>query len=180
MEKGNAFLPGISVRLASDDDAATLAELGARLFDQAFGSMNEPANMKAYLESAFSPEKQRDELRDQDRVTWLAENERGEAVGYVMLRRGTIGDGVVASRPAEVQRIYADQTVRGQGLGRVLIERCIDRAREWGADALWLGVWEKNTAAIGFYERMGFRKVGRAVFVVGSDPQSDFVMARTL
>ena len=36
------------IRLASVDDAALLAESGARLFEQAFGAVNEPENMRDY------------------------------------------------------------------------------------------------------------------------------------
>ena len=38
---------------------------------------------------------------------------------------------------------------------------------------MWLGVWERNERAKAFYARQGFRQVGRQIFVVGSDPQTD-------
>ncbi len=39
-----------------------------------------------------------------------------------------------------------------------------------------MGVWERNTAAIGFYERLGFKPVGTKYFTVGNDRQDDVVM----
>jgi ribosomal protein S18 acetylase RimI-like enzyme len=57
---------------------------------------------------------------------------------------------------------------------------CVEQARAWHCDVLWLGVWEHNPRAIAFYEKQGFRKVGRHTFMVGSDVQYDDVMARPL
>jgi ribosomal protein S18 acetylase RimI-like enzyme len=41
-------------------------------------------------------------------------------------------------------------------------------------------VWEKNPRAIAFYEKKGFRKVGRQTFLLGKDVQHDLVMALSL
>ena len=56
----------------------------------------------------------------------------------------------------------------------------LDTATRHGARALWLGVWEQNPRAIRFYRRLGFREVGDHVFVLGTDPQRDLVMVRSL
>ena len=53
-------------------------------------------------------------------------------------------------------------------------------ARHLGGIAIWLGVWERNPRAIAFYEKCGFRDVGSQLFIVGSDPQTDRVMVRSI
>jgi ribosomal protein S18 acetylase RimI-like enzyme len=60
------------------------------------------------------------------------------------------------------------------------MDTCIAQARAWECDVIWLAVWEKNPRAIAFYEKKGFRKVGRQTFQLGSDIQHDHVMARNL
>ncbi len=57
---------------------------------------------------------------------------------------------------------------------------CIDEARGRGGDVLWLGVWQKNARAIAFYHKWEFEIVGTQTFQLGNDPQSDFVMRRSL
>ena len=52
----------------------------------------------------------------------------------------------------------------------------IREAKQRGYDSLWLGVWEKNPRAIEFYKKWGFREVGSHVFMVGDDPQKDYIM----
>jgi ribosomal protein S18 acetylase RimI-like enzyme len=51
-------------------------------------------------------------------------------------------------------------------------------ARSAGHRTLWLGVWERNVRAISFYERWQFKAVGDHEFRLGSDYQTDLIMAR--
>jgi ribosomal protein S18 acetylase RimI-like enzyme len=168
------------LRRATTADAKLLAELAARLFEDTFGPDNDPEDMREYLAGAFSEDRQRAELADGSRVVWIALDSSGRAIGYVALRLDARTNGVVAERPAEVQRIYADRSWHGRGLGGALMAACVQQARAWGCDVLWLAVWERNPRAIAFYEKTGFRKVGRQTFVLGRDVQHDDVMALSL
>lgn len=168
------------LRLATADDAPMLAELAARLFEDTFGPDNDPADMRLYLATSFSEEKQRAEIQDPDRAVWIALGPSDQAIGYATMRRGTRSSGVTGERPAEVQRIYADRSWHGHGVGGALMTACVEQARAWGCDVLWLAVWERNPRAIAFYEKTGFRKVGRQTFMLGRDLQHDDVMARSV
>jgi GNAT superfamily N-acetyltransferase len=167
----------IAIERVDVSGAESLTRLAARLFVQTFGAENTPDNMRLYLASAFSPEAQSAELSDPDRAIWTAVSETGDAIGYAMLRRGTRAPGITGERPAEVQRIYADLEWHGRGVGHALMNACIAQARAWQCDELWLGVWEQNPRAIAFYEKTGFRAVGRQTFMLGRDVQHDWVMA---
>lgn len=168
------------LRRATTADAEQLAALAARLFEQAFGIANNPDDMRAYLARTFSPEAQRAELTDPDRAVWIAEDSASVPIGYAMLKRGESGPGVTGTSPAEVERIYADRTWHGQGVGAALMSACIDQARKWRCGVIWLGVWERNPRAIAFYEKTGFTAVGRQTFLLGNDIQHDLVMARAI
>jgi ribosomal protein S18 acetylase RimI-like enzyme len=52
------------------------------------------------------------------------------------------------------------ERARGQGWGRVLIERLLADLRERGIAGVHLGVDDTNANAIGFYRHLGFREVG--------------------
>jgi ribosomal protein S18 acetylase RimI-like enzyme len=170
----------ISFRIAGVGDAALVSELGARLFEQTFGAANTVEDMRDYLTSTFRPELQTAELADPMRATVVAEDETGTAVGYAMMVRDSGDSSIQAQHPAEIQRIYVDRTLHGAGAGAALMSACIDQARAWDADVIWLAVWERNPRAIAFYEKSGFRRTGRKTFKLGSDLQHDFVMARNL
>jgi ribosomal protein S18 acetylase RimI-like enzyme len=77
-------------------------------------------------------------------------------------------------------RFYVDRPWFGRGVAPALMAACAAEARRRGGDVLWLGVWERNARAIAFYEKCGFRRVGIQPFQLGSDRQTDYVMARPL
>src|SRR5262249_47656101 len=97
------------IRVAGPSDAAMLATLSARLFDQTYREANAPSDTQAHLSPHFTEPKQRAEIDDSQRMVWIAEDHEGVPVGYTVLRRGSTAAGVAGQRPAEVQRIYADQ-----------------------------------------------------------------------
>ena len=176
-----AVADDFQIRSATVDDAALLSEVAARLFEEAFGAVNEPEDMREYLASAFSPDVQAAELSDPERRTFIAlDDDAGTAIGYAMVRRGTRAPGVIAVSPGELQRIYVDRRLHGRNVADALMTTCVEQARAWACDVLWLGVFQENPRAIAFYRRSGFVIVGEQTFMLGQDLQHDFVMARSL
>jgi diamine N-acetyltransferase len=190
--------PAISLRFAGASDIVLLAELGARTFADSFADQNTPEDMAAYLASSFSPEIQAAELADPAARFLILERD-GRPAGYAHLRFGpapaVVGGRLTAGwrepqsgSPAraegsgghamEINRIYVDRAFHGQGLGARLMQACLDQARQAGCDRVWLGVWERNRRAIAFYHKWGFEQVGTQSFMLGSDRQTDWIMAR--
>jgi ribosomal protein S18 acetylase RimI-like enzyme len=59
--------------------------------------------------------------------------------------------------------------------------RAVDgAARRRRAQSIWLGVWERNLRAQGFYRKCGFVAVGTQPFLLGTEQQVDNVMVRAL
>ena len=59
---------------------------------------------------------------------------------------------------AEVKRMYTRDAVRGHGVGKALLLRLEQEARAAGRDILRLETGTLQDAAIGLYERCGFRR----------------------
>jgi ribosomal protein S18 acetylase RimI-like enzyme len=55
-----------------------------------------------------------------------------------------------------LEDLYVDESARGAGLGRALVQATLDRARERGCRRAELDVNESNAAAIALYEAFGF------------------------
>ena len=49
-----------------------------------------------------------------------------------------------------------------------------------GYETIWLGVWERNAAAIRFYEKLGFVKVGELQFPYGETVGTNYAMKMKL
>ena len=79
----------------------------------------------------------------------------GAAIGFACARP-VDGDGVVY-----VNNLHALPDRKGLGVGSALLQAVARHARASGARAMHLHVLETNAAAIAFYERRGWRPVGR-------------------
>lgn len=167
----------IALRRASPADAARLAAFAATAFADTFAAQNRPEDMAAYIAQAFGEPIQRAELTDPQCTVFLAERD-GEIAGYVMLRDGTPPPCVHDASAIEIMRLYAGQRWIGAGIGALLMQRCLVEAAARGRRTIWLGVWERNVRAIGFYQRWHFTIVGSQSFQLGSDRQNDRVMSR--
>ena len=167
------------IRVATERDAAVLAELGARTFNDAFAAQNTAENMANYLAKTFGPELQRAELIDSRNTFLIFEND-GVAIGYAQLRTGEPPACVSDPKAIELVRLYVSAAIQSSGVGGKLMEACLTEAKRAGFQTIWLGVWQQNTRAQAFYKRWNFSIVGDHVFQLGEDRQLDFLMQRSL
>jgi ribosomal protein S18 acetylase RimI-like enzyme len=171
----------IIIRQAVPEDATILTDLAYKTFWDAFAHhpKNAPDDLNHYMRQAFSIDQLTAELGDEKNVFLIAEID-GELAGYSKIVFDNIEPGVTAEKPVELARLYSHQKFLGQGVGQSLMDACIERSRAAGCDVMWLGVWEYNPRAQAFYAKYGFREVGKHVFQLGSDPQTDVLMQRDL
>ena len=171
----------ISIRQATLDDGKLLTDLSYTTFWDAFAHhpKNAPDDLIHYMRQAFNQEQIEAELAEPRSIFLVAEID-GKPAGYAKLIVGSIEEGVTASRPVELSRLYSHQEFIGKGVGQNLMDACFERARRHDHDVMWLGVWEYNPRAQRFYEKNGFREVGKHVFQLGSDPQTDLLMQKEI
>jgi ribosomal-protein-alanine N-acetyltransferase len=62
---------------------------------------------------------------------------------------------------AQIYNIAVAPEARGRGVGEALFRDLIDKAEARGCDTVNLEVRAGNEAALGLYEKLGFREVGR-------------------
>jgi ribosomal protein S18 acetylase RimI-like enzyme len=167
----------LTIRFARPDDALDLAEFAARTFRDTFGADNRPDDLALHLASAYGAAQQAGELADPDIITLVAA-EGGALVAFAQLRRGTTPASVIGAAPIELWRFYLAAEWQGRGLAQQLMSQVVEAARHAGAATLWLGVWERNPRAIAFYRNEVYAEAGTHVFVVGTDPQTDWIMTR--
>ena len=168
------------IRPASVEDAALLAELGARTFAETFAADNRPEDMTAYLASSFSQSQQAAELADPHSLFLIADID-GVAAGYAKIRGGTNPpESVTNNKPIELVRLYVSQQWLGRGIGALLMRGCLIEATQKGYRTIWLGVWKHNKHARAFYRKWNFQEVGEHVFQLGNDSQTDILMERFL
>lgn len=169
----------LKIRRGNVADAATLAPLAVKIFNDTFAGnpLNKPDDMRAYISEFMSVAAFEKELADENSIFFIAEN-NGEMIGYAKLLENSNEDCVEDKNPIELCRLYVAQEFHGRGIAQILMNECFAAAKRKKFQTMWLGVWEFNFRAQKFYEKFGFIKVGKHVFQLGSDPQTDFVMEK--
>jgi L-amino acid N-acyltransferase YncA len=82
----------------------------------------------------------------------------GAVVGWVAV--SSVSDRCVYGGVVE-NSVYVDESVRGQGVGRLLLERLIASTEEAGIWTIQTGIFPENEASVRLHERVGFEVVGR-------------------
>ena len=171
----------VYIRQATVENAKLLADLSLTTFRDAFADhpKNAPDDLARYMRQAFSLEQITSELEDK-RSIFLIASVDDKPAGYAKLILDSIEPGINARMPVELSRLYSHQEYLGRGVGQSLLNACFRRGIDEVRDVMWLGVWEYNPRAQRFYEKNGFTIVGKHTFLLGSDPQTDLLMQRSL
>jgi diamine N-acetyltransferase len=112
---------------------------------------------------------------------WLAEVSPGSApVGYMVVAPAQLPLPGLTADDLELKRIYLLSKFHGGGIGKRLVAAAVSHATAAGAKRLLLGVYAHNDSAIGFYERVGFEKLGTRKFRVGDRECDDYIMGMPL
>ena len=119
-------------------DAAAVAEVWLRSRKASVPAIPAPVHTDDEVRAWFA------EVVLLERETWVAEVD-GEVVGLLVLD----GD--------DVDQLYVDPAVTGEGIGSRLLERA--KVERPGGLDLW--TFQANTGARRFYERRGFAEVAR-------------------
>jgi ribosomal protein S18 acetylase RimI-like enzyme len=166
-----------TTRLATTDDAAILVQIGIKTFQDTFAEFNTEEDMKLYLEKTFTLQQVEHEIKNPT-ITFILAEHNNQIVGYAKLRADHNPPELSEESAIEIERIYCIKQFIGRNVGKILIEACLDRAKQRRYHVIWLGVWEHNTRAIAFYEKWGFKKFGSHPFLLGTDLQTDLLMKR--
>jgi diamine N-acetyltransferase len=167
------------VRPAGEGDLPALSLVGQATFLETYAGLVEGADIVAHCARQHSVDAYRSMLGQPRARAWLAETRAGRApVGYLVLTESTLVVRDPAPGDLEVRRIYLLGRFQGTGTGRALMDAAFAAARELGAGRVLLGVYSRNTRAIAFYEKAGYRPAGERRFQVGSRQYDDVILAR--
>lgn len=88
-------------------------------------------------------------------VYFVAENSAGEVIGGCGLypTRG-LPDGY-----AELVKLYLSEESRGRGIGRALMEKCHEWAREKGLRHIYLETFGELSSAVTLYQNLGYQSL---------------------
>lgn len=160
-------------------EAGLLLDFSKKTFYDFFAHLNDLSNIDAYSAVAFTLEKIKSELSNPDSEFYFAVLD-GQVAGYLKLNFGDAQTEFRDKKALEVERIYVSAEHHGKHIGRQLLNFAVDTAIKNQFEYVWLGVWEHNHKAIGFYQHHGFEVFSSHEFLLGDDRQTDLLMRKML
>jgi GNAT superfamily N-acetyltransferase len=147
---------GFRVRPATEADVAAVAAMVEEFEDH----LNTLANHDEILErpkpAALTAEAlRRDGFGADPWFSGLLAEQDGAPVGYMLYHFGYWADR--AARTLVVADLFVRETARGQGAGTALMHEAARILRQRDGSLIVWTVWDRNPAAIAFYQRLGVR-----------------------
>jgi ribosomal protein S18 acetylase RimI-like enzyme len=167
-------------------DLAALRKISIETFTATYEANNTKENFKKHIVHTFNTSQLTKELLDSDTTFYLLFSEPGyretrkALIGYLKLNEKKAQTKEMQKHCYELERIYLTEEMQGKGFGRILIKKSIEVAKAKNKKELWLGVWNKNSAAIEFYKKMGFEECGTHSFKLGEEEQIDLMMKKEI
>jgi len=162
------------IRQAKTTDVDGLSQFATQAFYDAYAWYNTKENMQIYVNEYFTIKKLNAEISNPNSVYLIAE-ENEKIIGYAKLGKGNNNENLKEPH-SEIERLYVDTKLQRAGIGKKIIEEIIRITHQRNHTIIWLGVWQKNEKAVNFYKKMGFEIFGTTTFVLGDDPQDDYMM----
>jgi putative acetyltransferase len=108
-------------------------------------------------------------------VDWMSRAYSGPRSAYFVVEQegrvvGGGGLGSLAGAPddvCELRKMYFLPGVRGAGMGRALLTRCIEEARSFGYRTMYLETLTGMDAAQRLYEKLGFERLAAPMGATG-------------
>jgi ribosomal protein S18 acetylase RimI-like enzyme len=168
----------IQYRDARTIDGPALAAMARESFTETFGTLYDPKDLGAFLDEAFGPNGLPSQHSDPDFAIRLALDD-GKIIGFVKMGPVTF-PGEWRPDAIELYQFYVLRPWHGRGVAQEMMAWALDHARSHGAREVILSVYVDNHRAHRFYERYGFRDIGRIAFRVGTTVDDDNLMRLVL
>ncbi len=104
-------------------------------------------------------------FQDKSSVYYVAEDESGEVLG---------GCGIYPTKGlphgyVELVKLYLAEKSRGKGIGRALMEKCHQWARERGFTHVYLETFGELSSAVTLYKSLGYKALNKSLGESGHD-----------
>ena len=111
----------------------------------------------------------------EDRAVYFIAEEENIILGGAGIRK-LIGS---VENICELQRMFLAPEARGKGIGKKLMELCLQKAKEFSYKTIYLETFSQSAAAISLYEKTGFHPIPKALGNTGHSGCNIFMILDT-
>lgn len=132
-----------------------LREISQIAYSTNFGHHWDGNGLELYLEDQFNAERLQRELQDPE-IGYYFVLVGEKIVGFAKMKWQSTLPGRSVDFCCELEKIYMLPAEKGKGLGRFTVQELINQAKMKGKTTFFLCVIDTNTAAMAFYQKLGF------------------------
>lgn len=149
------------------NEISTVQQLAREIWDEHYIKILSQEQIDYMLGKFYSTEKIESEIKEG--ILWEMLWDDEKPIGFLVCK--------IESDKLYISKIYLKAETRGKGLGKFLLNRAVDLAKQNDKKSIYLNVNKYNTDSIAFYERMGFVKIEEGVFDIGNGyVMDDFIL----
>jgi diamine N-acetyltransferase len=164
----------ITIEKATTEDIKTIQTIAKETWAVAFREILSGSQIKYMLAMMYSSDSIAKQMTEQNHVFFLA-TEGIQPVGYLSVEANYGGQ-----NKTKIHKIYILPSAQGKGIGKLLIGKATQVAKEHQNQLLSLNV-NRNNVAVKFYETVGFVIVGQENIDIGSGfLMEDYIMDKQL
>jgi ribosomal protein S18 acetylase RimI-like enzyme len=161
------------------NEVELLRNISVQTFTETFAHQNSESDMHKYVSENLSIEQLTKELNTKGSSFYFL-NLNSDVIGYLKINTGKAQTELKNDISLEIERIYIKHEFHGKNIGKQLLDKAIEIAKEHHYQYIWLAVWELNLKAIAFYKKHNFVEFDKHIFKLGDDEQIDIMMKMNL
>ena len=155
----------ISIFKANVNDYKSIVLIGNVSVPEAHEGSCAPEDLNEYIQNNYNESAIKKELGDENNIYHIL-NYNGKAVGFSKIILNAKHPNIESENVVKLDKIYLLKEFQGLKLGFELLNYNINFAKNNKQNAIWLDTWIGNLKAIKFYEKTGFKIIGKNQFYI--------------
>ena len=170
----------ISIEPFSSSEVEALSKIGRKTFIESHGHSADPKDVQDYIDSHFNKSSLLKELEHPE-IHLRKILVKDQLAGYSKLILNSSPTFIQINPIAKFERLYLLKEFYGLGLGKKLLNHNIKIAKKHNQKGLWLFVWTENVRAFKFYQKSGFKIIGKHDFKISENHSNpNYIMLKKI
>lgn len=157
----------IKIIKAQVQHAALIAKIGKKTFWESHGISASKADITDFVSKKYTKQKLVKELENQNNSYYLIYYNT-KLAGFSKIELNTSNTNIEPKNVTKLDRFYILKEFYGQKIGLKLFDFNVEFSNNNQQKGIWLAVWVENKRAIKFYQKVGFKIVGKYDFQISS------------
>ena len=156
--------------LANSAHATIIKDLAYAIWPSAYGEILSQEQLTYMLGMFYNETALQQQMEEKKHIFYLVQKDANKFVGFVSYEINSDAD------KTKIHKIYVLPETQGTGVGKLLFNLVVERAKENNQKTIFLNVNKYNNAKL-FYEKLGFTITKEEVIDIGKNYiMDDYVM----